>query len=314
MELFVGIDVAKATLEVKESLKGKTYSHRNTKSGVKKVVARMLEAKPNLVVLEATGGLEKALARALAEAGIRVAVINPRQIRDFARSLGRLAKTDKIDAEILALYAERIRPEPRPLPDKQTEELDELMTRRRQLIQMLVAERNRLQQASSATIRKSIKAIIRHLENELKSLSRSIDSLIQSSPEMKAKDEILQSTKGIASVVSHALMAAVPELGKVGKKQIAALVGVAPINRDSGTMRGCRTTWGGRAQVRAVLYMAALVAVRFNPTIRSFYLQLVQRGKKKMVALVACMRKLLVMLNAMLRDGTPWRAPAPMAS
>jgi transposase len=314
MEVYVGIDIAKAELEIKESGPKKTYSERHTQAGIRKIVRRMATIQPTLVVMEATGGLEKALARALVTAGIRAAVINPRQIRDFARSLGKLAKTDRIDAEVIALYAERIRPEPRDLPDANTDLLDALLTRRQQLIQMMTAEKNRLQQTASAFVQRSIRAIIRGFEKEIESLNRSIDSLIASCPEMQAKTELLQSVNGVGPVVAQTLIAAVPELGKVSKKQIAALIGVAPINRDSGTMRGCRTTWGGRPQARAILYMAALSAIRSNPAIRAFYKRLIASGKKKMVALVACMRKLLVILNAIIKQGTPWRAAERIAA
>jgi transposase len=314
MENFIGIDVAKAEFEIKESGSQKTYSERHTQTGIRRIVRRMAAIQPTLVVMEATGGLEKALARDLAAAGIRVAIINPRQIRDFARSLGRLAKTDGIDAEIIALYAERIRPEPRELPNANTELLDALLTRRRQLIHMMAAEKNRIQQTASAAIRRSIRAVIRSFEKEIESLNRSVDSLLASCPEMQAKTKLLQSVNGVGAIVAQTLIASVPELGKVGKRQIAALIGVAPINRDSGTMRGSRTTWGGRSQVRTILYMATLSAIRGNPQIRAFYKRLVASGKKKMVALVACMRKLLVMLNAIVKHGTPWRAVEAVAA
>lgn len=314
MEIFIGIDIAKAEFEIKESGPQKTYSERHTQAGIRRTVRRMAAIQPTLVAMEATGGLEKALARALAAAGIRVAVINPRQIRDFARSLGRLAKTDGIDADVIALYAERIRPEPRDFPDANTDLLDALLTRRQQLIQMMTAEKNRLQQTDSVAIRRSIQAVIRSFKKEIESLSRSVDSLLASCPEMQAKAELLQSVGGVGPIVAQTLIAAVPELGKVSKKQIAALIGVAPINRDSGIMRGRRTTWGGRSHVRTILYMAALTAIRSNPLIRAFYKRLTASGKKKMVALVACMRKLLVILNAILKHETPWRAVESIAA
>jgi transposase len=257
---------------------------------------------------------EKALARALIDAGIPVAVINPRQMRDFARSTGKLAKTDSIDAEIIALYAEKIRPEPRGIPDADTEMLDALLTRRQQLIQTMTAEKNRLKQPASPVIHRSVRSVIRLLEKEIEHLGQSINTFLLSCPELRAKAELLQSVSGVGPVLAQTLMAAVPELGKVSKKQIAALVGVAPINRDSGTMRGRRTTWGGRAQVRSILYMATLSAIRRNPQIRAFYRRLVESGKKKMVAVVASMRKLLVILNAILKHGTPWTAVEPVAA
>jgi transposase len=314
MELFIGIDVAKAEFEIKESASPNTYSERHNQTGIRKIVRRMVAIQPKLVVMEATGGLEKALARALDDAAIPVAIINPRQMRDFARSTGRLAKTDSIDAEIIALYAERIRPEPREMPTAETDMLDSLVTRRQQLIQMLTAEKNRLQQSATVTIRQSIGAVIRVLEKEITSASRSIAALLASSPKMQAKAMLLQTVCGVGPVVAQTLVAAVPELGMVSKKQIAALIGVAPINRDSGTMRGRRTTWGGRSQVRSILYMATLSAIRRNPQIRAFYQRLLASGKKKMVAVVASMRKLLVMLNAILKHGTPWRPGQPVAA
>jgi transposase len=314
MELFIGIDVAKAEFEIKESASPNTYSERHNQTGIRKIVRRMVAIQPKLVVMEATGGLEKALARALDDAAIPVAIINPRQMRDFARSTGRLAKTDSIDAEIIALYAERIRPEPREMPTTETDMLDSLVTRRQQLIQMLTAEKNRLQQSATVTIRQSIGAVIRVLEKEITSASRSIAALLASSPKMQAKAMLLQTVCGVGPVVAQTLVAAVPELGMVSKKQIAALIGVAPINRDSGTMRGRRTTWGGRSQVRSILYMATLSAIRRNPQIRAFYQRLLASGKKKMVAVVASMRKLLVMLNAILKHGTPWRPGQPVAA
>src|SRR6266852_3733754 len=218
MEIFIGIDVAKAEFEIKESGPKKTYSERNTQTGIRKTVRRMVAIQPTLVVMEATGGLEKALARALAAAGIPVAVINPRQMRDFARSTGRLAKTDSIDAEVIALYAERIRPEPREIPTAETDMLDSLVTRRQQLIQILTAEKNRLQQSSADAIRQSIRAVIRVLEEEMETASRSIAALLASSPEMQAKTTLLQSVCGVGPVVAQTLVAAVPELGTVNKK------------------------------------------------------------------------------------------------
>jgi transposase len=314
MEIFVGIDIAKAEFEIKESGPQKTYTERHNQTGIRKIVRRMVAIQPTLVVMEATGGLEKALARALDGAGIPVAIINPRQMRDFARSMGRLAKTDSIDAEVIALYADRIRPEPRALPTADTDMLDALVTRRQQLIQMMTAEKNRLQQSAADAIRQSIRAVIRVLEKEIETASQSIAVLLTSCPEMHAKTTLLQSVCGVGPVVAQTLVAAVPELGTVNKKQIAALIGVAPINRDSGSMRGRRTTWGGRSQVRSVLYMATMSAIRRNPQIRAFYQRLLASGKKKMVALVASMRKLLVILNAILKHGTPWRAVERIAA
>lgn len=314
MEPFIGIDVAKAEVEIKESNQQETYSERNNQAGIRRIVRRMTEIQPALVATEATGGYEKPLARALAEAGIRIAVINPRQIRDFARSVGKLSKTDSIDAEIIALYAERIRPQPRHLRDDNTDALYALLARRQQLMQMQTAEKNRVQMRSSAAVQRSVRAMLRSLGNEIKALSQSIDELLASCPAIQARIDLLQTVSGVGPVMAQTLVAAVPELGRVSKRQIAALVGVAPINRDSGTIRGYRSVWGGRSNVRAILYMAALTAARSNPTIRDFYNRLVASGKKPKVALVACMRKLLVILNAILKQETPWRLVKPIAA
>lgn len=261
---------------------------------------------PALVVLEATGGFENAAVAALATGELAVVVANPRQIRDFGRATGQLAKTDRIDAEILALFAERVRPEPRPLPDEAAQALDALLTRRRQLLEMLTAEKNRLGFARSA-VRKSIREHIRWLERQLQGVDRDLDRTVQHSPLWRAKEDLLRSVPGIGPVVSRTLLGELPELGTLSHKKIAALVGVAPLARDSGTLRGKRIVWGGRAPVRSALYMGALVASRHNPVIRAFYLRLRSAGKPRKVALTACMRKLLVILNAMARDNRPWR-------
>jgi transposase len=255
--------------------------------------------------LEATGGLELPLTSALALAGLPVVVVNPRQVRDFAKATGQLAKTDVLDAQVLARFAEVIRPEPRPLPDEQTQVLAALVTRRRQLIEMLTAEKNRLASARPA-IRKNLRAHIAWLERALQHADTDLADAIRQSPVWREKDELLRSVPGIGPVLTTTLLANLPELGTLTHKQIAALVGVAPLNRDSGTLRGRRTVWGGRAQVRTALYMGAIVAARFNPVIRGFYQRLRTAGKAKKVALVACMRKLLTIVNAMLKHRTPW--------
>jgi transposase len=234
-----------------------------------------------------------------------VVVVNPRQVRDFARARGLLAKTDALDAQVLAHFAEVLRPQPRPLPDTEARALAALLTRRRQLVEMLTAEKNRLGSAS-ASIRKSLRAHITWLERELQHTDTDLTHAIQQSPVWREKEELLRSVPGVGPVLTSTLLANLPELGTLTHKQIAALVGVAPFNRDSGTLRGKRTVWGGRAQVRAVLYMNAVVAARFNPVIRAFYHRLCRAGKAKKVALTACMRKLLVILNAMLKHRTPW--------
>lgn len=304
--VFVGIDVSKATLDVVLRPSGERFSAPNDEAGIRTLLDRLRPYPTALVVLEATGGFEYPAVAALATARFRVVVANPRQIRDFGRATGQLAKTDKIDAEILALFAERVRPEPRPLPDQAAQALDALLTRRRQLIEMLTAEKNRLGFAQPP-IRKSISQHIRWLERQLAGVDRDLDRTIQQSPIWRAREDLLRSVPGVGPVVSRTLLGELPELGTLNRKQIAALVGVAPLARDSGTLRGKRIVWGGRAPVRSALYMSALVASRHNPVIRAFYLRLRAAGKPRKVALTACMRKLLTILNAIVRDETPWR-------
>ena len=303
--VFAGIDVSKAVLDVGLRPTGERFSAGNDEAGIRSVLERLRVHERVLVVLEATGGYENALVAALATQGFAVVVANPRQIRDFARATGQLAKTDRIDAEILALFAERVRPEPRPLPDEAAQTLDALLTRRRQILEMLIAERNRLALAKPP-VRKSITEHIRWLERQLSSVDRDLDRSVQQSPVWRAKEDLLRSVPGIGPVVSRTLLGELPELGRLSHKQIAALVGVAPLARDSGTLRGKRIIWGGRAPVRSALYMGALVASRHNPVIRAFYQRLRAAGKPRKVALTACMRKLLVILNAMARDNRPW--------
>lgn len=305
VQVFVGIDVSKAQLDVALRPEGR-FAAPNTEVGIAQVLTHLQAVSPTLVVLEATGGLEIPLTGALAAAGMPVVVVNPRQVRDFATATGKLAKTDALDAQTLAHFAEVMRPEPRPLPDEQTQTLAALLTRRRQLVEMLTAEKNRLASARTP-VRKSLRTHITWLERELSHTDSDLAHAIRESPVWREKEELLQSTPGVGPVVTTTLLANLPELGTLTAKQIAALVGVAPFNRDSGTLRGKRTVWGGRAQVRAVLYMGTLVATRFNPVIRAFYQRLCAAGKPKKVALTACMRKLLIILNAMLKHRTPWR-------
>ena len=300
---FVGIDVAKDQLDVADS-SGETWSVANHAAGIAKLLQDLPDVE--LIVLEATGGYESAAAGALATEGLPVAVVNPRQVRDFARATGELAKTDTIDARVLALFAERIRPEPRPLPDDTQEELIGLVARRRQLVEMLGAESNRLRLTRHGPVQKGIKAHVAWLEKQIKLLDRDLDRLIRQSPLWRAKDDLLQGVPGIGPTTSRTLLAELPELGHLNNKEIAALVGVAPFNRDSGQLRGRRIVWGGRASVRRTLYMATLTATRYNPAIRTFYLRLRSRGKPAKVALTACMRKLLVILNAIVRSNQPW--------
>jgi transposase len=261
-----------------------------------------------LVVLEATGGFERRVVGALAAAGLPVVVINPRQVRDFARATGTLAKTDRIDASILARFAEAVRPTPKPLPDPEIRALQAIVARRRQLLGMLAAENNRLSSAPKA-VAKRIKAHIRWLQKELSRTEGDLETAIESSPALGENEALLRSVPGVGPVLASTLLAGVPELGTLTHKRVAALVGVAPLNRDSGTLRGHRSVWGGRAEVRGALYMGALVAARRNPVVKEFYERLLAAGKPKKVALVACMRKLLSILNAVLKHRTPWRSP-----
>jgi transposase len=277
-------------------------------SGIDTLVSRLLEPRPELVILEATGGFERAVVGALAAAGLAVVVINPPQVRDFARATGRLAKTDRIDAAILARFAEAVRPAPKPLPDREIRALQAIVARRRQLLGMIAAENNRLASAAEPVAR-GIKAHLRWLKKELSRTERDLEAAIESSPALGEDEALLRSEPGVGPVLARTLLAGVPELGTLTHKRLAALVGVAPLNRDSGTLRGRRSVWGGRADVRAALYMGALLAARRNPVVRGFYERLVAAGKPKKVALVACMRKLLSILNAVLKHRTPWRPP-----
>lgn len=304
--LYLGIDVSKGTLEVAFGSDGQVVQVGNDDNGIAELVGRIREAVPDLVVLEATGGYEWLVAAALAGQGIAVAVVNPRQVRDFAKATGVLAKTDRIDARVLARFAEAIRPEPRPLPSPEAKQLEELLSRRRQIVDMLTMEKNRLAIATSQPMQRGIKKHIAWLEEALRRADDDIDKAVRASPLWREQENLLRSVPGIGPVSARTLLAELPELGSLNRKQIAALVGVAPLNRDSGTMQGTRSCWGGRASIRQVLYMAALTAVRRNPVIRRTYAGLRARGKKPKVAMVACMRKLLTILTAMLRDRRHW--------
>ncbi|HTO11063.1 MAG TPA: IS110 family transposase [Candidatus Binatia bacterium] len=306
---FIGIDVSKATLDVAVRPEGGAWSAGNDDAGIAALVARLRPLGPALIVLEATGGFETAVAVALVAAGLDVVIANPRQVRDFAKATGQLAKTDGLDAHVLALFAERVRPEPRPLPDEAARGLDALLTRRRQLLEMRTAEQNRLGFATAAAVRRDIAQHIRWLERRLRDVDGDLEQVIRLSPVWRAKEDLLRSVPGVGPVVSRTLLGELPELGTLTHRQIAALVGVAPRARDSGTLRGKRIVWGGRASVRAALYMAALVASRYNPVIRTFHARLRAAGKAPKVALVACMRKLLTILNAMVRSNSHWRMP-----
>jgi len=303
--VFVGVDVSKDQLDVAVGAEGPTWTVTNDEAGVAALLENLGARPCELVVLEATGGFEVAVTTALAAAGLPVVVINPRQARDFARATGQLAKTDRLDARILALFAERVRPEPRPLPTDAARLLDALLTRRRQLIAMILAERNRLGFAP-APLKKPIEKHIRWLQRELENVDSDLGRTIQSSPVWRARETLFQSVPGIGPVISRTLIAELPELGYLNRKQITALVGLAPLANESGKHKGRRMVFGGRASVREALYMAALVASRRNPTIRTFYQRLRASGKPPKVALTACMRKLLTTLNAIARTNTPW--------
>lgn len=305
-ELFVGIDVSKAELEVALGPEGELETFANAPQGLRRLVAVLQRRSPTLVVLEATGGYETAAVMALAAVGIDVAVVNPRWVRDFAKATGQLAKTDRLDAQMLARYAQAVRPQPRALPDELTRELQALVTRRHQLVQMLTAEKNRLGTAP-ASMRRQIQAHIKWLQKQIARLDDELDQCVRSHPVWQEQEQLLRSVKGVGPVVARCLLAELPELGTLDGKQIAALVGVAPLNCDSGKHQGRRRIWGGRKRVRAMLYMAVLSAVRHNVVIRPFYQRLLTAGKRPKVALTACMRKLLVTLNAILRTGVPWQ-------
>src|SRR6266581_5372933 len=303
---FVGIDVAKAQLAIAVRPAGERWAVPNDAGGVVTLVERLQALHPTLIGLEAPGGLERAAPAALATAGRPGVVGNPRQARDFARATGQLAKTEALDARALAHCADVIRPTPRPLPDAQTQELRALVGRRQQLIVMRTAEQNRLA-GTSERLQTDIKAHITWLNADIATLDDDLETLLRASPLWRANDDLLQSAKGIGPVSAHTFLLELPELGTLTRQQIAALVGVAPLNCDSGTLRGKRTIWGGRAHVRTVLYMSTLVATRFNPQIKVFYERLLAAGKVKKVALTACMHKFLTILNAMLKHRTPWQ-------
>jgi transposase len=305
-DCFIGLDVSKDTLDVgvRPTAERKTFA--NQEDGLSLMIDFIKPFSPRLIVLEATGGLEKAAVCACAVEGLPVVVVNPRQVRDFAKAKGILAKTDKIDAGVIAQFAEAIRPEVRPLKAEEAQKLDALLSRRRQILQMLTAEKNRLQSAPVWT-RKDIQKHIAWLQKELDHFNQDLDRMVKESPLWRAKDEILQSVKGVGPVLSVTLISQLPELGALKGKKIAALVGVAPFNRDSGKYRGRRTIWGGRAEVRSVLLMATRIAIRFNPVIRAFFERLKKAGKIRKVAETACMRKLLTILNAMMKNNTRWQ-------
>jgi transposase len=307
---FVGIDVSKARLDGYSHPRAEPFAHPNDEAGIAAVVARLKALGPALVVLEATGGLEAPRAAALAAAELPVAVVNPRQVRDLARAMGTLAKTDAIDAKVLAIFAEKIRPRVRDLPDEDARKFEAILARRRQLLEMRVAEQNRLGSATAPKVCKDLQAHIRYLDRRVKEMDSELGSAIERSEVYRAKDDLLRGVPGIGPVASRTLLACLPELGTLDGKRIAALAGLTPMARDSGTFKGRRMIRGGRADVRSALYMATLSAVRYNPTLKAFHDRLRGLGKPAKVAMIAAARKLLTILNAMLKANQAWNPPA----
>lgn len=305
-QVFVGIDVSKATLDIAVLPQGSSWQVQRQDGALGTLVEDLQGLKPELIVLEATGGLEAPVSAALASAGLAVAIVNPRQARDFAKATGVLAKTDRLDARMLARLGQVLRPPVRALRDEETQALEALLTRRRQIIEMLTMERNRLHSAP-APVRRDIKDHITWLVKRLKDVDGELKAAIEANDFWRIKDELIRSVPGAGPVLSITLLATLPELGQLNRRQIAALAGVAPLNCDSGTLRGSRRIWGGRATVRTALYMATLAAIRCNPVINAFHARLKAAGKKPKVAITACMRKLLTILNSMIRNNTPWQ-------
>lgn len=307
-KVFIGIDVAKARLDLAVWGRAGISQYGNHEKGIKALVAVVQALEPTLVVLEASGGWEMMVVAELAFAELPVVVVNPTRVRDFARATGQWAKTDKLDALMLARFAQAVRPEVRPLRSEQQAHLTALITRRRQVVAILTAEKNR-RSSTHGLLSQRLEAHISWMETERENLEKEIRGLVRKSPVWQAKERLLLTVPGVGPVTAFTLLAELPELGTLNRQKIAALVGVAPFNKDSGPRRGRRRIFGGRAGVRGALYMAALVASRSNPVIRTFYERLLARGKEKKVALAACMRKLLVILNAMIRDRRPWNPP-----
>lgn len=303
----IGVDVSKQSLEVAVHDSDYQYRCPNKSTAYGELVAELISLRPALIVLEATGGLERAVLTALHGAGLPVVVVNPRQVRDFAKALGQLAKTDRLDARVLAHFAAAIKPPLRPIKSQDDQELDALAGRRAQLIQILTQEKNRRAAAATDTVREEISGHIDWLEDRIAELDQQLKALVQSSPAWQSKAEIMLSVPGVGQVVCFSIIADLPELGTLNRQQISKLVGVAPLNRDSGKYRGSRHIYGGRARLRSALYMAALTATRHNPVIKEFYQRLRAKQKPFKVALIACIRKLLTILNVMVRDGVCWQ-------
>jgi transposase len=308
--MFVGIDVSKGRLDVGVRPGGERFAVARDELGLIDLVKRLQMLRPALIVLEATGGYEQVVLAALIGAGLPAVAINPQQIRNFARAIGQRAKSDPIDADVIAHFGEAVRPPVRPLADEATQMLGELVARRRQIVEMMAAERMRRQQVSMRRIARGIDRHLAGLQKELSAIERDLDDMIRGTPAWRDKEDLLTGVLGVGPIMARTMIAELPELGQVSRRQISALVGVAPYVRRSGQWQGQSHIAGGRASVRSVLYMATLAAVRSNPVIKTYYQRLRAAGKMKKVAIVACMRKLLVILNAMLRDAAPWRAKA----
>lgn len=306
MEVYVGVDVSKDRLDVHVQPSGEAFAVARDGEGLTVLIERLRPLAPRLVAVEATGGFETLVAAAIGGAGLPLAVVNPAQVRHYAQALGKRAKSDPIDAQVIARFAEATRPEPRPLPDEATQLLADLVTRRRQIVVMMASERQRMSRLPRR-LQASCRRVIRMLEQELAKLDADIDITVRGSPAWRAKEDLLASVPGIGSTTARVLLAELPELGSIDRRSIASLVGVAPFTRQSGQWRGKAFIGGGRATVRAALFVATMAAVRHNPAIRAFRQRLLAAGKPKMVAMIACMRKLLTILNAIARDQTPWQ-------
>jgi transposase len=305
-KVFIGVDISQDSLDMVAYPTGQIWQYKNSKGGITKAITKLRALELKLIVMEATGGLEKPLCEALFEAGLPAAIVNPRRIRDFGRSMGILAKTDKLDAKVMAYFAAKIEPAPRPVQDEASQKLENLLTRRSQISDMIIAEKHRLTHGSDKIVQKHIQRHVIWLESELKDLEKELKDSIQQNPAFAEKVKLYKSMPGVGDNLSYNLVANLGELGHLNQREIAALVGVAPLNRDSGKQRGRRMIWGGRATVRKALYMPALSTIRCNPVIRDLYKRLIAKGKLKKVALVACMHKMLTILNSMAKNYTPW--------
>jgi len=304
--VYIGIDISQDTLDMVAYPTGQIWQYKNSKGGIANTVTKLKGFNLKLIVMEATGGLEKPLCEALYQGGLPVAVVNPRRIRDFGRSMGILAKTDRLDAKVMAYFAAKIEPAPRPIQDEASQQLENLLTRRSQISDMITAEKNRLKQSRDKVVKVHLQRHVEWLLSELGEIEQELKAYIRQNPSFADKVKLFKSMPGVGDTLSYCLIANLGELGHLNQREISALVGVAPLNRDSGRLRGKRAIWGGRAPVRKAFYMPALSAIRCNPVIRDLYTRLIAKGKLKKVALVACMHKMLLILNSMVRNNTPW--------